>query len=148
MHRACSLRWLDFTASKFYDWRGTLRQGERDNGWGPRDFWLEDWEKQAIIGFPSAEPAGGYRRLTLMMLDADIVAVTSSVWRVLSQAGLMSKSNGKLSKKGTGSRSRFIVNRDIRKSLTESDIEINLQGTKEKYPEVSSAGAPPACPSA
>jgi hypothetical protein len=21
------------------------------NGWVPRDFWLEDWEKQAIIGF-------------------------------------------------------------------------------------------------
>src|SRR5207248_3792319 len=38
-----------------------------------------------------------------MMLDADIVAVSpSSVWRVLSQAGLLSKWNGKPSKKGTG----------------------------------------------
>jgi hypothetical protein len=38
-----------------------------------------------------------------MMLDADIVAVRpSSVWRVLSQGGLLLKWNGKLSKKGTG----------------------------------------------
>ena len=38
-----------------------------------------------------------------MMLDADIVAVSpSSVWRVLGQAGLLSKWNGKPSKKGTG----------------------------------------------
>ena len=38
-----------------------------------------------------------------MMLDADIVAVSpSSVWRVLGQAGLLAKWNGKPSKKGTG----------------------------------------------
>jgi putative transposase len=60
------------------------------NGWVPRDFWLEDWEKQAIIGFHLKNPLEGYRRLT------------SSVWRVLSQAGLLSKWNGKPSKKGTG----------------------------------------------
>src|SRR3974390_322705 len=38
-----------------------------------------------------------------MMLDADIVAVIpAGVWRVLSHAGLLSKWNGKPSKKGTG----------------------------------------------
>ena len=38
-----------------------------------------------------------------MMLDADVVAVSpSSVYRVLSQAGLLSKWNRKPSKKGTG----------------------------------------------
>jgi transposase InsO family protein len=38
-----------------------------------------------------------------MMLDADIVAVSpSSVWRVLGQAGILKKWNGKPSKKGTG----------------------------------------------
>ena len=73
------------------------------NGWVPRDFWLEDWEKQAIIGFHLKNPLEGYRRLTFMMLDADIVAVSpTSVWRVLGQAGLLSKWNGKPSKKGTG----------------------------------------------
>jgi putative transposase len=38
-----------------------------------------------------------------MMLDANIVATSpSSVWRVLGQAALLSKWNGKRSKKGTG----------------------------------------------
>jgi len=39
------------------------------NGWVPRDFWLEDWEKQAIIGFHLKNPLEGYRRLTFMMLS-------------------------------------------------------------------------------
>jgi hypothetical protein len=33
----------------------------------------EDWEKQAIIGFHLKNPLEGYRRLTVMMLDADVV---------------------------------------------------------------------------
>jgi len=36
--------------------------------------WLEDWDKQAIIGFHLKNPLEGYRRLTFMMLDADVVA--------------------------------------------------------------------------
>ena len=57
----------------------------------------------AIIDFNLKNPLEGYRRLTFMMLDAEIVAVSpTSVWRVLGQAGLLSKWNGKPSKKGTG----------------------------------------------
>ena len=97
------IRWLDITASKFYNWRERYGKENAHNGWGPRDFWLEDWEQQAIIGFHLKNPLEGYRRLTFMMLDADIVAVSpTSVWRVLGQAGLLSKWNGKPSKKGTG----------------------------------------------
>jgi putative transposase len=69
----------------------------------PAIFWLEDWEKQAIIDFHWKNPLEGYRRLTFMMLDQDVVAVSpSSVWRVLGQAGLLAKWNGQPSKKGTG----------------------------------------------
>ena len=94
---------LDITASKFYDWRDRYGRVNERNGWVPRDFWLEDWEKQAIIDFHLKNPLEGYRRLTFMMLDADIVAVSpTSVWRVLGQAGLLSKWNSKPSKKGTG----------------------------------------------
>jgi hypothetical protein len=64
--------WLDITASKFYDWRERYGKVNEHNGWVPRDFWLEDWEKQAIIGFHLKNPLEGYRRLTFMMLDADI----------------------------------------------------------------------------
>jgi len=160
--------WLDITASKFYDWRERYGKVNEHNGWVPRDFWLEEWEKQAIVGFHLKNPLDGYRRLTYMMVDADIVAVSpTSVWRVLSQVGLLSKWNGKPSKKGTGfaqplaahqhwhidvsylnigetfyclcsildGHSRYIVSWDIRESMTEADIEVILQGAKEKYPE-------------
>ena len=97
------VEWLGVTGSKFYDWRDRYGRLNEHNGWVPRDFWLEEWEKQAIIGFHLKNPLEGYRRLTFMMLDADIVAVSpASVWRVLSRAGLLRRWNGKPSKKGTG----------------------------------------------
>jgi putative transposase len=65
--------------------------------------WLEPWEKEAIIGFHLKNPLEGYRRLTFMMLDHDVVAVSpASVWRVLKQAGLLSRWKAKPSRKGTG----------------------------------------------
>lgn len=95
--------WLGIAASKFYNWRERYGKVNEHNGWIPRDFWLEAWEKHEIVDFHLKNPLEGYRRLTFMMLDADIVAVSpSSVWRVLGQAGLMGKWNGKASQKGTG----------------------------------------------
>ena len=48
-------------------------------------------------------PLEGYRRLTFMMLDQNIVAVSpSSTWRVLTKAGMLQKWNKKTSLKGTG----------------------------------------------
>jgi putative transposase len=95
--------WLGVTASKFYSWRERYGRVNEHNGWIPRDFWLEEWEKQAIVDFHLKNPLEGYRRLTFMMLDADVVAVSpSSVWRVLGNAGLLKKWNGKDSRKGMG----------------------------------------------
>jgi transposase InsO family protein len=97
------IEWLGIRASKFYDWRDRYGQVNEHNGWVPRDFWLEQWEKEAIVDFHLKHPLEGYRRLTFMMLDQDVVAVSpSSVWRVLGQAGLLSRWKGKASKKGTG----------------------------------------------
>ena len=97
------LGWLSMTASKFYSWRERYGRVNEHNGWIPRDFWLEAWEKQAIVAFHLKNPLEGYRRLTFMMLDRDVVAVSpASVWRVLSQAGLLAKWNGQPSRKGTG----------------------------------------------
>ena len=45
------IHWLGITASKFYDWRQRYGRVNEHNGWVPRDFWLEPWEKEAIIGF-------------------------------------------------------------------------------------------------
>ena len=150
-------------ASKFYSWRERYGRVNEHNGWIPRDFWLEEWEKQAIVNYHLKNPLEGYRRLTFM---SGIVAVSpASVWRVLSQAGLLQRWTGKPSRKGTGFEpppgphqhidvsclnicrtfyylcsvldgySRFIVHWDLRESMREADVEIILQQAKEKYPD-------------
>lgn len=97
------IAWLGIGKSKFYDWRSHYGKSHEHNGKIPRDFWLEDWEKQAILNYEAEHPDEGYRRLTFMMMDADIVSVSpSSVRRVLSAAGRMDRWNKKPSKKGTG----------------------------------------------
>jgi len=57
------ISWLGVTASKFYDWRQRYGCVNEHNSWVPRDFWLEPWEKDAIIGFHLKNPLEGYRRL-------------------------------------------------------------------------------------
>ena len=81
---------------------GSLRQAERAP-LGAADWWLEDWEKQAIIRFSFEYPLEGYRRLAFIMLDRDVVAASpSTVYRVLKAAGRIGRSANKPSKKGTG----------------------------------------------
>jgi transposase InsO family protein len=96
-------RWLGLRREKFQDWRERYGRVNEHNAWVPRDHWLEGWEKKAIVVFYGRHPLDGYRRLAFMMLDADVVAVSpSSVYRVLRDAGLLERWNGKVSKKGTG----------------------------------------------
>ena len=97
------IRWLGLSPGKFYAWKQRYGKVNEHNGWIPRDFWLLDWEKQAILDFYDDNPKEGCRRLAFMMLDADVVAVSpSSVWRVLRDAGRLQTWNNKESKKGTG----------------------------------------------
>jgi hypothetical protein len=72
------INWLEISSSKYYNWQTRYGQVNEHNGLIPRDFWLDDWEKQAIIRFCLEHPLEGYRRLTFMMLDRDIVAVSPS----------------------------------------------------------------------
>jgi transposase InsO family protein len=97
------LQWLELSTGKFYDWRKRYGKINQHNGWVPRDFWLQDWEKQKILDFQLLYPQEGYRRLTYMMIDADVVAVSpASVWRVLGKAGRLTRFPRETSKKGTG----------------------------------------------
>ena len=97
------VNWLGVGGSKFYDWKRRYGKVNEHNALVPRDWWLEDWEKKAIVDFHGKHPLEGYRRLAFMMLDADVVAVSpSSVYRVLKAAGVMDRWNRKTSKKGTG----------------------------------------------
>ena len=96
------IRWLGISSSKFYDWRRRYGAANEHNGKVPRDFWLTDWEKQAILRYHFEHPLEGYRRLAFMMIDADVVYVSpSTVYRVLHNAGL-TRPGGKPSQKGTG----------------------------------------------
>jgi putative transposase len=95
--------WLGISSSKFYDWKNRYGKVNEHNSWIPRDHWLEESEKKAILDFEFKFPLEGYRRLTFMMLDADVVAVSpSNVYRVLKQAGRIDAFNGSPSLKGTG----------------------------------------------
>jgi hypothetical protein len=59
--------------------KGFSRYGKANehNGRSPHDHWLEDWEREAVIRFHHEDPLEGYRRLTFMVLDLKIVAVTA-----------------------------------------------------------------------
>jgi putative transposase len=97
------VNWIGISRSKWYDWQFRYGKVNEHNAWIPRDFWLTDAEKQAIIAYWHAHPLDGYRRLTYMMMDEDIVAVSpTSTYRVLSNAGLLNRFAGKPSKKGDG----------------------------------------------
>ena len=73
------------------------------NGKIPRDDWLEEWEKEAIVSYYQEHREEGYRRITYMMMDREIVAVSpSTTYRVLKRAGCMNRWKGKASKKGRG----------------------------------------------
>lgn len=97
------VNWIGISRSKYYHWRDRYGQVNEHNALVPRDFWLNDWEKQSIIAYYLDHPLEGYRRLTYMMMDDDIVAVSpSSVYRVLRNADLLNRWNSKPSQKGDG----------------------------------------------
>lgn len=97
------LCWAGVRASTFYRWRGRYGKANEHNGKIPRDHWLLAVEIEAIVAYHARHPLDGYRRLTFMMNDEDIVAVSpSSVYRVLRRAGVLDRYHQVPSKKGTG----------------------------------------------
>jgi putative transposase len=96
------IAWLGVGRSKFFDWTQRFGRVNEHNAWVPRDHWLTDSEKRAVIDFRQKFPLEGYRQLAYMMLDRDVVAVSpTSVYRVLKDAGLLGRAAAP-SKKGTG----------------------------------------------
>jgi transposase InsO family protein len=79
---------IGISKSKYYAW--LLRRGHpnRHNGHIPRYFWILPQERQAILSYCRDKLEEGYRRLSYMMLDEDIAAVSpSTTYRVLKGAG-------------------------------------------------------------
>jgi len=95
--------WLGISKSKYYDWQQRYGAVNVHNARVPRRFWITSWEQEAIRAYSMEHPDEGYRRLSYMMLDENVVAVSpSSVYRVLSKAGLLTKWSRSPSKKGKG----------------------------------------------
>jgi putative transposase len=97
------LQWMGMYQATFAKWKRSYGQEYQHNGWIPRDHWLEPWERERIIQFHYEHPLEGYRRLTYMMIDRDVVAVSpSTVYRVLSAADLLNRRTSRTKTKGTG----------------------------------------------
>jgi putative transposase len=95
--------WLGIARGKFFDWRERYGQANEHNALVPRDHWLEEAERQAIVDYFDRHPLEGYRRLTFMMLDDNVVAVSpATTYRVLARAGRLDRWARSASKKGTG----------------------------------------------
>lgn len=94
---------IGLSRRQFARWNHRYGKANEHNGLIPRDNWLEGWEREAIIAYYRQYPLEGYRRLAFMMLDAEVVAVSpSSVYRVLTEAGLIQAAWAKPNRKGMG----------------------------------------------
>ena len=97
------VRWFGIARGKFFDWKKRYGKVNEHNVLVPRDHWIEEHERKSIIDFFDAHPLEGYRRLTFMMLDQNVVAVSpATTYRVLRAAGRLDRWNKKPSIKGTG----------------------------------------------
>jgi transposase InsO family protein len=97
------LKWMSLSTSKYYSWQQRKGQKNQHNGQTPKTHWLLAWEISAIIDYRMAHLDEGYRRLSYMMLDENIVAVSpSSVYRVLKNAGLLATRWHHTKTKGSG----------------------------------------------
>ncbi len=98
------LKLIGINSSKYYSWNNRQGKVNNHNGKIPKENWLLNWEKEAIINYSKSHIAEGYRRLTYMMMDEDIVAVSpSTTYRILKSAGLLNRwNNVKKSLKGRG----------------------------------------------
>jgi len=97
------LSWLELSSSKYYNWQKRQGQANQHNGQVPKHHWLLVEEKSAIEAYARQHQTEGYRRLSYMMLDEDIAAVSpSSVYRVLIEADLIKRWVKTPSRKGQG----------------------------------------------
>jgi len=97
------LCWLGLSPRKFGHWKDRYGKANEHNAMIPRDHWIEPWERTAILDFARAYPLEGYRRLSFMMLDRDVAAVSpATTYRVLKGAGVIGARTVPPTRKGQG----------------------------------------------
>jgi seryl-tRNA synthetase len=89
----CFISWIGIAKGKYHDRRLCYGRVNEHKSWIPRDWWLEEWEKQAMVDFRAQYPMEGYRRLEFMMLDADVVHVSLSWFSEISAARSVTGTN-------------------------------------------------------
>ena len=90
----------DLRLSKYYDWKSRKGRATRHNGITDKRHWILPEEREAIIDYAKEHlHEAGYRRMTYMMLDENVVAVSpSTTYRILKQAGLLDRWNISMTK--------------------------------------------------
>jgi len=96
------ISWLGIKRGRYYEWVKRKDKPNDHNAPIPKSHWVLEGERLAIINYAKSHLQAGYRRMTYLMLDEDIVAVSpSTTYRVLKEAGLIQQWT-KRSSKGTG----------------------------------------------
>lgn len=86
------LKQIELAEWKFYQWKNRFGKPNQHNGRQPRDYWLREEEKAAILAYAKEHQQSGYRRMCYEMMDLDVAAVSpTTVFRVLRSAGLLSR---------------------------------------------------------
>jgi putative transposase len=86
------LKYLGLKSSSYYNWLKRSQQNCLTDKMpvGKNPYRLLDWEKEAIRDFFLENQANGYRRITYMMIDQNIVFTSpSTVYRFLKSEGLL-----------------------------------------------------------
>jgi len=89
--------------SRYYNWVERIGKPNNHNGKIPKSHWVTPEEIEKIISYCKDKIEQGYRRLTYIMIDEDIVAVSpSTTYRILKEAGLMNRWQRRKTLKGNG----------------------------------------------
>jgi putative transposase len=97
------ITWIGVHRGKFYAWKARYGKANEHIWRTPRVHYLTPEEKKSMLDFHEKHPLDRYRRLTYMLTDQDVVAVSpTTVHRVLSAAGRLDRWTRRPSTKGTG----------------------------------------------
>lgn len=97
------LKALGIGRQRFSAWCQRYGKRNEHNRLVPRDHQILPAERERILAFYEANSLEGYRRLTYLMIEADIVYVSASTtYRVLVAAGVMRRKDLRPTKKGKG----------------------------------------------
>ncbi len=97
------LKQIGLGRGKYYQWQERVGQANEHNAPVPRRHWLTPAEQEAIVAYHDQHPTEGYRRLSYMMLDEEVIAASpSSVYRVLKAHQRLGRVAHHPSKKGAG----------------------------------------------